>query len=340
MSNNNVVVEEHDALMYHHHHSYPLPTYYVQSPSATTLTQNDAESSTFQSPARHASNPTHDVALYRYSSSSRGSVHCYHHHKKVSYDESHATAPTENDGDMNRLIIMSGNNGEHDDDDDEVYDYDWRKEKGWRRYWTYRNTDPWLWIWIQISWRLLLSLSVALLVFYIATKPPPPVFSLAIERVREFKLGEGVDRSGVSTKILNCNCSINLGVLNKSKFFRLHIHPPLIHMSFAILPFALSHGREEYAESGTTIYREEVEVKNKVMYGAGREMQDLLDSARGLPISIGVTVSSSYKMVPNLINPKFHHHLHCLLTLHKHYDKRHRSQLFNSTCQLFSPSSS
>lgn len=61
--------------------------------------------------------------------------------------------------------------------------------------------------------------------------------------MREFKLGEGVDRSGVSTKILSCNCSINLGILNKSKFFRLHIHPPLIHMSFTVLPFAFSHVR-------------------------------------------------------------------------------------------------
>ncbi|XP_028783779.1 uncharacterized protein LOC114739843 isoform X2 [Neltuma alba] len=242
--NNNVAVEEHEALMYHHHrhHSYSLPAYYVQSPSATTFTQNDAESSTFHSPARPVSNPTHVDALYRYSSSSRGSVHCYHHHKKVSYDESHATAPTENDGDMNRLIVMN-RNGEDDEeeDDDDVFDYDWRKEKGWRRYWTYRNTDSWAWIWIQISWRLLVSLSVALLVFYIATKPPPPVLSLQVERVREFKLGEGVDRTGVSTKILTFNCSISLGILNKSKFFRLHLHPPLIHLSFSILPFALSH---------------------------------------------------------------------------------------------------
>ncbi|XP_054793784.1 uncharacterized protein LOC129299349 isoform X2 [Prosopis cineraria] len=317
---NNVVVEDHEALImyhHHHHHPYPCPAYFVQSPSATTLTQNDAESSTFHSPAR-------------------GSVHCYHHHKKVSYDESHATAPTENDGDINRLIIMNRNRGDDDEEEDDVFDYDWRKEKGWRRYWTYRNTDSWAWIWIQISWRLLVSLSVALLVFYIATKPPPPVLSLEIEGVREFKLGEGVDRSGVSTKILNCNCSINLGVLNKSKFFRLHIHPPLLHMSFSLLPFALSHGREElYAESGTTIYEMEVGVKNKAMYGAGREMEDLLESERGLPIVVGVSVRSTYRMVPSLINPKFHHNLQCLILLHNHYDTKHRTQLFNTTCRLF-----
>ncbi|XP_054793785.1 uncharacterized protein LOC129299349 isoform X3 [Prosopis cineraria] len=255
---NNVVVEDHEALImyhHHHHHPYPCPAYFVQSPSATTLTQNDAESSTFHSPAR-------------------GSVHCYHHHKKVSYDESHATAPTENDGDINRLIIMNRNRGDDDEEEDDVFDYDWRKEKGWRRYWTYRNTDSWAWIWIQISWRLLVSLSVALLVFYIATKPPPPVLSL--------------------------------------------------------------EGREElYAESGTTIYEMEVGVKNKAMYGAGREMEDLLESERGLPIVVGVSVRSTYRMVPSLINPKFHHNLQCLILLHNHYDTKHRTQLFNTTCRLF-----
>ncbi|XP_028799820.1 uncharacterized protein LOC114755112 [Neltuma alba] len=295
--NNNVAVEEHEALMYHHHrhHSYSLPAYYVQSPSATTFTQNDAESSTFHSPAPPRLQP-----------------------------------------DPCGRPLPNGEDDEEEDDYD-VFDYDWRKEKGWRRYWTYRNTDSWAWIWIQISWRLLVSLSVALLVFYIATKPPPPVLSLQVERVREFKLGEGVDRTGVSTKILTFSCSISLGILNKSKFFRLHLHPPLIHLSFSILPFALSHGDEVYAESGTTIYRMEVGVKNKAMYGAGREMQDLLESARGLAISIGVRVSSTYRIVPNLINPKFHHHLHCFLILHNHYDRKHRTQLFNSTCHLFIP---
>lgn len=59
--------------------------------------------------------------------------------------------------------------------------------------------------------------------------------------IREFELAEGVDRSGVTTKMLTCNCTINLLIHNKSKLFGLHIPPPIIQMAFGRLPLALTH---------------------------------------------------------------------------------------------------
>ena len=64
---------------------------------------------------------------------------------------------------------------------------------------------------------------------------------LQMAGVRQFVLGEGVDASGVTTKILTCNCSIDLLIENKSKLFGLHIHPPIMDISFGHLPFAMSH---------------------------------------------------------------------------------------------------
>lgn len=58
--------------------------------------------------------------------------------------------------------------------------------------------------------------------------------------IKEFELGEGVDGSGVTTKILTCNCSMDLVIENKSKLFGLHIQPPLLQMFFGSLPFAIS----------------------------------------------------------------------------------------------------
>ena len=45
---------------------------------------------------------------------------------------------------------------------------------GWWRYFSFRTSSSCLWICLQLSWRLMVSLGVALLVFCIATKPPPP----------------------------------------------------------------------------------------------------------------------------------------------------------------------
>ncbi|EYU27051.1 hypothetical protein MIMGU_mgv1a0266181mg, partial [Erythranthe guttata] len=76
----------------------------------------------------------------------------------------------------------------------------------------------------------------------------PNVFFVNIERpnvkliggIGGFRLAEGVDGSGVSTKILSCNCSIDLIIENKSKLFGLHINPPFIQLLFGHLPFAVS----------------------------------------------------------------------------------------------------
>ena len=59
--------------------------------------------------------------------------------------------------------------------------------------------------------------------------------------IGQFGLGEGVDGSGVSTKFLTCNCSIDLLIENKSKIFGLHIRPPAMDVSFGRLSFASSH---------------------------------------------------------------------------------------------------
>ncbi|EXB40228.1 hypothetical protein L484_003940 [Morus notabilis] len=84
------------------------------------------------------------------------------------------------------------------------------------------------------------------------------VIGLKIGNIGEFVLGEGVDASGVTTKILTHNCSLNLIIENKSKLFGLHVHPPSMEISFQCLTFAFAHGpRKLYA--GT---------KNKALYGA------------------------------------------------------------------------
>lgn len=70
------------------------------------------------------------------------------------------------------------------------------------------------------------------------------------------------------------------------------------------------------------------------MYGAGRNMQDMLESGNGLPIVIRLSLRSDFRVVWNLIKPEFHHQAVCLLVLDSAYDKKHRTQAYNSTCTL------
>ncbi|XP_009354743.2 uncharacterized protein LOC103945878 [Pyrus x bretschneideri] len=329
-------------------HPYPCP-YYVQSPSAishsnsadirNTILESEFHSLTRPNPANRT---LHDEAscftLSRYSSS-RGSSHSFQYQKKISFDARSNGTGTDNC--KNRLVITvkgggCGNGGDdHGDneDDEEEYCYGLENRSGWwKRNCSYRNSDSFAWIFLQISWRAVLSLCIALLVFYVATKPPPPKVSIQMAGIGQFGLGEGVDGSGVTTKFLTINCSINLMIENKSKLFGLHIRPPTMEMCFGRLPFALSHGPKLYAESGSSKFKLYVGTRNKPMYGAGRSMDDMLKSGKGLPLVLRVRVRSSFRVVWNLIKPKFHHQAECFLVVERAYDKKHRTQSYNSTC--------
>ncbi|KAL6288499.1 hypothetical protein ACE6H2_006009 [Prunus campanulata] len=241
--------------------------------------RNTIPESEFHSPTRpEPTNPTLHEEASRFTlshySSSRGSSHSFLHQKKISYDARSNVTGTENG--ENRLIIVDGG-GKGDDggdeDDDEEY-YGVRKTAGWwKTYCSYRNSDSCVWICMQISWRAMLSLCVALLVFYIATKPPPPKVS---------------------------------------------IKGPKLYA----------------AESGSSKFKLYVGTRNKPMYGAGRSMQDMLESGKGLPLVLRVSLHSSFHVVWSLIKPKFHHQAECLLVLHRAYDKKHRTQAYDSTCVM------
>ncbi|XVE76714.1 hypothetical protein DITRI_Ditri13aG0003700 [Diplodiscus trichospermus] len=335
------------ALMFH---SYPC-AYYVQSPSTishansadirnATINVEDQPAFHFHSPAPSETaflNKNPEVSrstLSRYSSS-RGSNNSFLHEKKI-------VELGAGKGGVNRLIIIDHGVGDDDnedeeDEEDEEEGFYGRKRGRWWRYCSFRTSSSCPWISLQMSWRLVLSVAVALLVFYIATKPPPPKVSIKMAGVREFGLGEGVDASGVTTKILTCNCSIYLLIENKSKLFGLHIHPPSMDISFGRHPFAMSHGPKLYAHSsGSSIFELYAGTKNKPMYGAGRSMQDLLESGMGLPLMIRLKLSSNFRVVWNLIKPRFHHQAECLIVLDSKYDKKHRTQKYNGTCTITS----
>ncbi|KAL9371396.1 hypothetical protein Peur_036536 [Populus x canadensis] len=324
-------------------HSYPC-AYYVQSPStishansADIKTNNNILESTYHSPTRSdtiliSKNPeVSRFTLSRYSSS-RGSNNSFLNEKKVGGAEKG----------VNRLVIVDGHGFNVDDGYEEKEEvgeeddfYDEKKGGWWWKYCSFRRNSSCAWVSWQIFWRLVLSLCVALLVFYVATKPPPPKMSIKMAGIRQFGLGEGVDGSGVTTKILTCNCSIDLLIENKSKIFGLHVQPPILEMSFGHLRFAMSRGSKLFAQSHTsTLFELSVGTRNKPMYGAGRNMQDMLESGNGLPIVIQLSLRSNFRVVWNLIKPKFHHQAVCLLVLDSAYDKKHRTQAYNSTCTI------
>ncbi|RWR77760.1 putative Group 2 [Cinnamomum micranthum f. kanehirae] len=327
---NQRIDEDQEALF----HSYPCADYYVQSPSSVShanSTDCRNHDSTFlssyplESFNTNPSNPCQEVSrltLSRYSSS-RGSNNSFLHEKKISYDlNSHGNGT----GSLGIHPICGIEEAEEEDCED-----DFKRRPGLL---SFGYSSSWVCVSFQILWRLVVSFGISLLVFFLVTRPPPPKISVKMAGVRQFELGEGVDNSGVVTKILTCNCSLHLEIENQSKLFGLHIRPPTMDMAFGRVNFASSHGERLYIESGTWLtYPVYVGTKNRAMYGAGRTMQDMLESGKGLPILIHLSLSSNIRVVWNLIRPTYHHHATCLLVLlNGDYDKRHNTDTYNSTC--------
>ena len=182
--------------------------------------------------------------------------------------------------------------------------------------------------------------------------------------MNQFQLGEGVDNTGVTTKFLTCNCSINLLVNIKSSVYGLHINPVVSSLSFNNIPFATSmvssflqdwlskikqpqlnckrFGKHHFQETralyassnGPTSFLLYVGTTNKPMYSAGRSMQDILDSGNGLSLVVHVKLRSRFHVVGKLFRPKYHHRAECILILNRTYDKQQKIKMHVNQCSL------
>ncbi|KAI3739965.1 hypothetical protein L2E82_30379 [Cichorium intybus] len=332
MTNSIMESSEEEALF----RSYPYATvYFVQSPT-TTVSHYNHDVISFHSPATQRR-----LTLSHYSSS-RGSTNSFLHDKKIPYGQQESP---DHDAVVVKMgekcsdfvggdnVHCAGGGGIDEAESDE-------EEKGFgKKMWdfvSFSRSDSCAWIWFQISLRVIVSFGVALLFFYLITKPAPPVISVKVGTMSEFQLGEGVDNTGVTTKFLTYNCSINLLVNIKSRLYGLHIHPQVLTLSFNNIPILTSlESQALYASTnGPTSFLLYLGTTSTPMYGAGRNMQDILDSGKGLSLVVHAKLRSRFHVVGKLISPQYHHQVECILILNRTHEKQHKTLMYNNHCNL------
>ncbi|CAL4938271.1 unnamed protein product [Urochloa decumbens] len=315
------------------HPSPPCAHYYVQSPSAASHTlshpasesmalilspfpnlHHDADDAARHSVHDHEREAASRLTLSRYSSS-RGS--------NTSFP---AAGDSKKPGRRRQALRVLSSGGVHGDGDADVDADDGEAERSGA--WRYVKLDPdapVCCIALQVAWRVAASAALALLVFVLATRPREPGVSFRVGRVQRFALGEGLDASGVETIFLSCNSSVDMVVENHSKVFTLRVRPPLLEMSFGRFVFATSQGdgggAHDVGPRGTSTVRLFVAAQEKPMYAAGRGMQDLLDSSRGLPLTVTVRARSRYRVVGSLVRLTYRHDSECVVLLRRTPDR-------------------
>ncbi|XP_021977184.1 uncharacterized protein LOC110872638 isoform X2 [Helianthus annuus] len=245
--------------------------YFVQSPTTTV---------SFHSPTTQRR-----LTLSHYSSS-RGSTNNSLHEKKISYGPLESpdhggvgggvvVKLGEKCGDFGGggNVLGKGGGGVESEEEEEEENRVGTRKRMWD-FVSFSRSDPCVWILFQISLRLVVSFGVALLFFYVITKPPSPIVSV------------------------------------KEK-----------HSLYA-------------SSNGPTSFLLYSGITNKPMYGAGRSMQDILDSGKGLSLVIHVKFSSRFHVVGKLIRLKYHHRAKCILILKKSHDIQHKTLIFDNLCNL------
>ncbi|RLN16207.1 uncharacterized protein C2845_PM02G33260 [Panicum miliaceum] len=265
------------------HPSPPCAHYYVQSPSAASHTLRHPASESMALILSPLPNLHHDADDARHSRDGRDHDH----------DHEEASRLT-----LSRYSSSRGSNSSFPAGD---------KKPGRRRQ-----------VLRVVAWRVAASAALALLVFVLATRPRHPGVSFRVGRVQRFALGEGLDASGVETSFLNCNSSVDMVVENHSKVFTLRVRPPLLEMSFGRFLLQGDGGSShDVGPRGTSTVRLFVAAQEKPMYAAARGMQDLLESSRGLPLTITVRARSRYRVVGSLVRLTYRHDSQCVVLLRR-----------------------
>lgn len=123
--------------------SYPSSFYFVQSPSTVS----------------HANSNNHPPRLTY--SSSRGSNNTTSSHFNHNNNNNNQDLP---------LPLKQ----------EEDLHYENSNQDGWIQYFSFNYSNSGTWIFMQLGWRFLVSFIIALLVFYLAAKPPHPTLSLKV----------------------------------------------------------------------------------------------------------------------------------------------------------------
>ncbi|OEL26935.1 hypothetical protein BAE44_0012045 [Dichanthelium oligosanthes] len=332
------------------HPSPPCAHYYVQSPSAASHSLSHPASESMALILSPFPNLHHDADDARHSRDGRD-----HDHEEASrltlsrYSSSRGSNNSFPVGDKKpgrrrqvlRVVSGRSSGGDHGDEDDDA-DGEAAQGSGAWRYVKLDPEAPCCCIAFQVAWRVAASAALALLVFVLATRPRHPGVSFRVGKVQWFALGEGLDGSGVETSLLNCNSSVDMVIENHSKVFTLRVHPPLLQMSFGRFVFATSQARlvpscspcvlvhllqgddggsHDVGPRGTSTVRLFVAAQEKPMYAAGRGMQDLLESSRGLPLTITVRARSRYRVVGSLVRLTYRHDSECVVLLRRTPDR-------------------
>eukprot|EP00249_Psilotum_nudum_P005896 c19308_g1_i1 orf=708-1658(+) len=152
--------------------------------------------------------------------------------------------------------------------------------------------------------------------FWLICKPQHPQLSVKNVVFHNFFMGEGTDLSGVPTKMVSLNCTVQLNFYNPSKYFTVHVNLVDISLDYSELGIATgqmkSFAQVKRSKKTVSVVVKAVKVP---IYGAGDDLSGVYNAHTGIPLEMIATVHSQYFVVGKMVKPKFQSQATCNLVV-------------------------
>ncbi|XP_076918233.1 uncharacterized protein LOC143578585 [Bidens hawaiensis] len=274
----------------------PKCTYIVQSPSHDS--HNDYKSSTRTTPTESPTHSSHS----RFSSESRVSGPYWfsligkHHHNNNIMKKKKGWPPL--------FSVIDEENEDYGNDD---Y-YDERQVTRQCRF-------------VMFLMGFVMVFTTICLITWGASRPYKFHVQMKSWKVNNFYYGEGIDNTGVSTKLLSVNCTVKMSIQNPATFFGIHVSSASLNLFYSRIRVGSGQSANYYLpkESEKKI-SVNLEGRQVPLYGAGVGLVMASDNG-SVPLRLEFDIHSQANLVGRLVKTKQHRRVFCIMKIDSQNDK-------------------
>ncbi|KAH7850257.1 hypothetical protein Vadar_029924 [Vaccinium darrowii] len=167
--------------------------------------------------------------------------------------------------------------------------------------------------WILAS---VLSLTMFCLVVWGASRPYTPRVSVKSLTVNTFEFGQGTDYTGVPTKFLTVNTSVEMTMYNPATFFGIHISSSSVQLFYSEISVATGQLKNHYQpRKSQEIVDVKVEGKSVPLYGAGISLAVSDSGHYSVPLRLEFDIRSQADVMGKLVRTKYRIRISCSLVV-------------------------
>ncbi|XP_051114314.1 uncharacterized protein LOC127239959 [Andrographis paniculata] len=140
-------------------------------------------------------------------------------------------------------------------------------------------------------------------------------------KVHNLYVGEGLDRTGVPTKLITINCSAHIVIYNSATFFGVQLSFPAANLLLSQLRIATAQVKRYYHPKKSWRAMRVALVGHSVpLYGTGALMEPSYNGHNGIPLTLELSMESRGYLVGKLVKTK--HTIRVLCPLFIHFERR------------------